>query len=214
MQASGFLDQKQRHPFALGAALAINLAAVGALMVAKGPTLPLPPEIITLINPTPDRPPPEPIETPPQPRDLPKQRETMTVPRPEVPTTPRTDFVFPPLPRDPVEGPVGAGKPIDIVAPTPLPVLTDAALDTRFADDFQPPYPPGKQRLGDEGKAVLRVLIGADGRVKRVERVSGDDAFLSVSERQALRRWRFKPATRDGVPVETWKTMTVRFEIS
>ena len=30
-------------------------------------------------------------------------------------------------------------------------------------------------------------------------------------EQQALRKWHFKPATRDGVPEESWRTMTLTF---
>lgn len=30
---------------------------------------------------------------------------------------------------------------------------------------------------------------------------------------RALAKWRFKPATRGGVAEESWKPMTVRFEI-
>ncbi|RSU21387.1 hypothetical protein CA223_08115 [Sphingomonas koreensis] len=37
--------------------------------------------------------------------------------------------------------------------------------------------------------------------------------LAEATRRQALARWRFKPATRDGVPVEGWKTMTLRFQI-
>jgi periplasmic protein TonB len=59
---------------------------------------------------------------------------------------------------------------------------------------------------------VVRVLIGVDGRVKQVERVSADsDGFFEATQRQALARWRFKPATRGGVPVESWKQMNVHF---
>ncbi len=58
------------------------------------------------------------------------------------------------------------------------------------------------------------MLIGTDGRVKRAERVSAaSDAFWAATERRALDKWRFRPATRDGVPVEAWRTMTVRFEL-
>jgi protein TonB len=35
--------------------------------------------------------------------------------------------------------------------------------------------------------------------------------FLAATRRQALAKWRFKPATLDGVAVESWKEMTVRF---
>ena len=40
---------------------------------------------------------------------------------------------------------------------------------------------------------------------------SASDAFLDVTRRQALAKWKFRPATRDGVPYETWRSMTVRF---
>ncbi|RYE01614.1 MAG: TonB family protein, partial [Sphingomonadales bacterium] len=60
----------------------------------------------------------------------------------------------------------------------------------------------------------VRVLIGTDGRVKAVEQVSATStAFFEATKRQALGKWRFKPATRGGVPQESWKTMSVRFEL-
>ncbi|MBA2920969.1 TonB family protein [Sphingomonas sp. MAH-20] len=69
-------------------------------------------------------------------------------------------------------------------------------------------------RTGVEGITVVKVLIGTDGRVKQVAIVSTDDPlFADATERQALRRWRFRPATRDGIAVESWKQMTVRFEL-
>jgi protein TonB len=104
--------------------------------------------------------------------------------------------------------------PIQTPSPTPAPVLTGAAPDPRFAGDFQPSYPPQLLRTGIEGKTVVKVLIGTDGRVKQVAIVSTDDPLVAdATERQALRRGRFKPATRDGVAVESWKQMTVRFEL-
>jgi protein TonB len=50
--------------------------------------------------------------------------------------------------------------------------------------------------------------------VKAAESVSATSpAFFEATRRQALSKWRFKPATRGGVPQESWKTMSVRFEI-
>ena len=58
------------------------------------------------------------------------------------------------------------------------------------------------------------LLIGTDGRVKAVELVSTDSpGFFEETKRRALAKWRFKPATRGGVPEESWQVMTVRFEI-
>ncbi len=59
---------------------------------------------------------------------------------------------------------------------------------------------------------TVRVLIGVDGRVKQIERVDAtSDAFWNAARTQALSRWRFRPATRGGVPEEAWRTMTLRF---
>jgi protein TonB len=61
---------------------------------------------------------------------------------------------------------------------------------------------------------TIRVLIGTDGRVKAVEKVrTASDAFFRATESQALRHWRFKPATLDGKPVESSKVMTVHFRL-
>ena len=58
------------------------------------------------------------------------------------------------------------------------------------------------------------MLIATDGRVKAVELVSTDSpGFFEETKRRALAKWRFKPATRGGVPEESWQVMTVRFEI-
>jgi protein TonB len=66
--------------------------------------------------------------------------------------------------------------------------------------------------MGNPGKVTVRVLIGTDGRVKQVEPVTAtSDAFFRATRDQALRRWRFRPGTRDGVPQEAWRTMSVTF---
>ena len=93
-------------------------------------------------------------------------------------------------------------------------MIVGASYDPRFASALQPPYPSSEIRAGNAGRVVLRVLIGTDGRVKQVERISAaSDAFFAAAEKQALTKWRFKPATSDGVAIEQWKTMSLRFEL-
>jgi len=108
----------------------------------------------------------------------------------------------------------GEGRAVE-PPPAPPPALIGAEVDPRYADDFQPPYPAVELRAEMEGLITVRVQIGADGRVKAIEPVGkGSPGFFDATRRQALSRWRFKPATRGGVAIESWKTMTVRFEIS
>ncbi len=110
--------------------------------------------------------------------------------------------------------PLPPGRPVEIERPT-LPKLVVAEVDPRFADAFQPDYPAREQRRAIEGVVKVRVLIGTDGRVKAVEPVSSDSpGFFAETKRRALAKWRFKPATRGGVAEESWKVMTVRFELS
>jgi periplasmic protein TonB len=217
MTAEGFLNQKQRHPVAMTVAIGINMAAVTALMLAKTGVLPPPPDVIRARHIPLPKPTPEEVKRPEQK----KQPATKAIPyRPERQVETETDQpdtgmsgtgTFPPT-GDSGGGTVQETKPEP--KPEPLPVLTEAAPLPSAAREFQPPYPPQLLRLNVEGKAVVRVLIGTDGRVKQVAIIAADDPlFADATERQAKRRWRFKPATRDGQPVETWKQMTVRFEI-
>lgn len=221
MYAQRYAARRGVNPASLGIAIGINAALVAGLMFAN-------PEVVRRIySPpidtynVPEPPLPEPVK----PLDPPKTKATphetpLTSPDPVVHTTVPNDFPIPPLPPQPYvpvdPGPgTGAGTGVTVDPPKPVPpVLTQPGIDPRYAGLFQPPYPPAQERAGATGKVVVRVLIGVDGRVKQVERVlATNDDFFRVTEQRALGKWRFKPATRDGVPVEGWRTMTVRFTL-
>ncbi len=109
-------------------------------------------------------------------------------------------------------GPLSGGG---VVADPPKPpVMIGATVDPRYADSLQPPYPSSEIRAQTEGKLTARVLVGVDGRVKAIEILRTPSKGLSeATRRHALARWRFKPATRDGVPFEDWMTMTLNFRL-
>ena len=175
------------------------------------------PFVIYPVQPAPPPPPPEPLPQPEvraktQPTPLP--RETLVI----TPTPPVVDWTPPPSqPSFPQpgtgDGPGAGGATVEPVKPVP-PVLTGIEVDPRYAANFQPIYPPAEQRAGRDGVVTLRVLVGVDGRVVRAEQVMAtSEDFWRVTLRHALSRWRFKPATRDGIPYEAWRTMTVRFTL-
>jgi protein TonB len=73
-----------------------------------------------------------------------------------------------------------------------------------------PVYPTAAQRAGLSGTVVLHIDVGAEGNVSAVRlAASSGHAVLDAAALQAARRWRFRPAQRDGRPV----AMTVRYEI-
>ena len=93
---------------------------------------------------------------------------------------------------------------------TPTPVIVAPGVNPRF--NYQPDYPANERRLGNEGRVVVRVLVGTDGRIKQVEKISAaSDAFFEATRRRALEKWRLTPGTKDGVPIEAWRTMSVSF---
>ena len=68
--------------------------------------------------------------------------------------------------------------------------------------------------MGREGKVVVRVLVGIDGRVTQVELLSAASNTFAATRKQALSKWRFTPATRDGVPQEDSRSVAVTFVLN
>lgn len=97
----------------------------------------------------------------------------------------------------------------------PDPIFIGAQRDPKYANRFQPIYPGTLLRQEVEGKVRLTFLIGADGHVKSVKILSASHPrFAAAAEKQALQKWRFIPATRDGKAVEEWQTITISFNIN
>lgn len=206
-------------PGALTFAIGLNGAVIAALMFAS-------PEIVTrFVEPKPliTENIPLPIDPPPIPE--PKLETKVETRTPNPPPTERpftTDTVKPDpggyTPAGPtgMDGGVtgGTGTVVEPYVPPHVAVVTGVQLDPNYARFFQPAYPGSEMRAGREGRVTVRVLVGTDGRVKQVELVSAaSDLFFEATKRQALSKWRFKPATRDGVPEEGWRTMSVSFVI-
>lgn len=217
MHADSRYHANAPRSISLGAALAIN-GAILAGMIFAAPNVLVVHHPDTVIEPIHlDRPPPPPIEDPKPVENI--QPRSFTPPvaqKPLVDTTSKTEVETTTKITDtlaPISKPLDPG-PTTIDPPLPVPALIGASTDPRYAQDFQPEYPAQEMRAQRDGLVTLRVLIGADGRVKAVEPVSAtSDAFFAVTKRQALGKWRFRPATRGGVAEESWKTMTVRFRI-
>ncbi|SMF64654.1 energy transducer TonB [Allosphingosinicella indica] len=215
MELHGYRPRRG-SPATVVVVIAVHAAALTALALAKMdmPIKQIIPPLKTkfvLEEVTPPENPPEKIE-----------------PKIELPQTPVVDrivdvppvdrIIYPPLPERPLPGPVdeGVGKatiiPTPMPAPTPDPVRVDARMDRGSV--LQPPYPPSAERQGIEGRVQVRLTIGADGRVKAVERIAApSDSLFEATQRHALRAWRFRPATVDGRAVESSLVMTVIFQI-
>lgn len=213
-------QSRAQKPMSMAAAIAVNGSIIAAIMLSPmvvGPPKEKP--TTDAFNVRPIQPPPDPVE------------QAQTEPRPLDPIyTPDTPYEFPKDREQPqttdeqqpdtsglADG-KGAGelpgydsKPLD----PPKPIFKRAMRDPRFAEAFQPSYPTNLITRQIEGSATIRVLIGADGRVREAIVVSATHPdFGKSAVRQALKAWRFKPATRDGEPVEDWQTIPVTFVLN
>ena len=197
-------------------ALVINGAVLAALIYAAPAVVNVHRDHpITMID-IPIAPPPKPLPPPKPVERANPASHPLIAPRPIVTSTPTIipgPITFTPIPATPSDGTgTATGTATATPTPTPLPALIGAQIDPRYARDLQPDYPAEETRAAREGRVVVRVLIGIDGRVRQIERTSAtSDAFWRATESQALTHWRFRPATRGGVPEEAWRTMAISF---
>jgi len=94
-----------------------------------------------------------------------------------------------------------------VAAPaTPVPpARTGPRADASWAGNAPPPYPAMARRLGEEGEVRLDVHVSQDGGVTEVKlKKSSGSALLDQTAIETVKKWRFKPATVDGRPVDEW----------
>ncbi len=217
------------------AGIAPEAAAAGGAAAAQ----PSEPESVPPLElPKPDEPPPPPILP-----DKPSFTEALTpLPEPVPEPVPAPVPVPVPVPA-PVPEPVPTPAPrVAAVTPAPAtqsPAAAAAArqdaqsqetgatiqpasggsfgrLDAHPAPDrpIRPNYPIGARRRGEEGTVILDVTVTADGRAGTVAQVASSGfAELDRAAERAASQARFKPGSRNGLPVESAARLTIIFRL-
>ncbi len=67
---------------------------------------------------------------------------------------------------------------------------------------IDPKYPPTLINEHVEGEVVLYAVIRRDGSIDSIQLVRGIDEQLDANAMQAFSQWRFRPATKQGTPIE------------
>jgi len=219
MYADRYAQHRRINPGGAALALAINGAILAGLVLFANPSFKQQIEKHLRIESIPL----DPVPPPPPPRPQPKQKID-PAPHQSIETSKSvivtkipdpTPIALPTFTPTPVDGASGGGGGAALPIKPPPPVLTTPTIDPRYANLFQPVFPPDEQRAGRGGRVVVRVLVGVDGRVKDITRVSAtSDSFFEVTRKRALDKWRFKPATRDSIPVEAWREVAVSFVLN
>ncbi len=77
-----------------------------------------------------------------------------------------------------------------------------------------PPYPRRARRRGIEGWVKVRFLVTKNGRVENLTVLQESPTrVFNKTVMKTVPRWRFKPARKDGQPVDVWVEQTINFEI-
>jgi protein TonB len=76
-------------------------------------------------------------------------------------------------------------------------------------------YPPIALRQRIEGSVELNVLVDERGNVTdaQVSSGAGGKAGLNEAAIENVKRWKYRPATKDGVPVKVWTSVRVQFQL-
>lgn len=80
---------------------------------------------------------------------------------------------------------------------------------------MQPLYPYRAKQLAIEGYVTVRFLVSQTGSVLDLNILEAKPVgFFEQAVENTIRRWRFKPARKNGQPVETWVKTSIEFRLN
>ncbi len=97
-------------------------------------------------------------------------------------------------------------------SPSPAVVLPSA--QAAYLHNPPPAYPAMSRRLAEQGRVMVRVLIGADGLPQKAELQAGSGYDrLDRAALESVMRWRFVPGRRGDVPETMWVSVPIVFHL-
>ena len=86
-------------------------------------------------------------------------------------------------------------------------------LPPRVVSKTDPNYTQEAKDARIQGTVVLSLVVNEDGKAEDIEVVRGIDPGLDLNAVDALGKWQFDPATKDGKPVAVQATIEVNFKL-
>jgi protein TonB len=142
----------------------------------------------------------------------------------EKPKPPKLEYKPVPKPLEPIPQPLVAETPVvspqdavvysppPVIEVAPQPVVLSGNLSAACPDRSPPEYPAFSKRLNEQGKVVLQVVLGEDGRVANAEvKTSSGFQRLDDAALNAVRTWRCKPSMRNGFAVRAIALQPLNF---
>ncbi|HZU33209.1 MAG TPA: TonB family protein [Candidatus Angelobacter sp.] len=96
----------------------------------------------------------------------------------------------------------------------PIQLINDPAIKPpRALHTPEPEYSRIARKHGIEGNVVLSAIIGVDGLAHDVEIVQSLEPSLDANAIEALKKWKFAPATRNGKPIALRMNLELNFRL-
>ena len=112
----------------------------------------------------------------------------------------------------PAAAPPAPAAPAAVAAPPAPPRLQMPSSAADYLNNPSPEYPRLSRRMGEQGKVVLRVFIDVEGKPQTIEiRQSSGFDRLDQQAIESVKRWRFVPGKRNGVPEAMWNIVPINF---
>ena len=138
-----------------------------------------------------------------------------SAPTPSAGEPPQTASVPEAQPQPPPEPPV-MPRPEPPVASSNggvYPAVPPGGTQPEEIERVVPRYPPLARRANIAGSVVIRGIVRRDGTIDDVEIIKDLPYGLGDAARDAVSRWRFRPATYRGEPIDVYYTVTVNFRL-
>ncbi len=222
------LTLPKRTAILIGGVVVLHIAGLWALhtgLLKRATEWVIPVAVVSEVPPPlpspPIKPPPPPPATPlkrPVPAPTPLALAPLPTPQPTAaPIAPPTLAATAPVNAPVLATPSVAPAPSVVAVPAPSPPAK-VDMPTTVADyqaKSPPVYPAMSKRMGEQGRVVLRVLIGADGVPQQAEvQQSSGHGRLDRAAAEAVMRWRYVPGKRGGVPETMWFQVPIEFKLN
>jgi protein TonB len=109
-------------------------------------------------------------------------------------------------------GGMGVDSLVDLSGENPLPPGADVHAP-ELVSRIEPIYPDAARRARLEGLVVLDAIIATSGEIEDVRVMRSANALLDSAAEDAVRRWRYRPATWNGRAVRVLLRVTVVFRL-
>lgn len=138
------------------------------------------------------------------------------------PSVPLTDTATTSVPATASAEPPPLTEPEPEPVPEPAPVerttgvysaVPAGGTQPEEVDRVVPRYPAAARRMNVQGAVVVRGIVRRDGTIDNLEVIKDLPAGLGEEARRAVSRWRFRPATYRGEPIDVYYTVTVNFRL-